>query len=123
MRSGALYEPLKIAVVKRWGLRLHGQQVLGAGMMALLLFLICVRLGIMLWASLNPSWIFDGKLDITLANYADLLSEPLLFHALLNTFVYGLIASVLGAVLGAVFAWLLERTDLPFNGRVGLVHG
>jgi iron(III) transport system permease protein len=121
MRSGVLDGISRRAIFPRWALGLDGQQALAAGVMTLLLFLICVPLGIMLWASLNPSWIFEGKLDITLANYVDLLSEPVLFQSLLNTFVYGLIASVLGVVFGATFAWLLERTDLPFKGPIFLL--
>ncbi|MGH7848325.1 MAG: ABC transporter permease [Candidatus Binatia bacterium] len=107
--------PVRTAILERWAWRPDGQQILAAGVMALLVFLICGPLAIMLWASVNPSWLFDANIEITLANYLDLLRDPLLFQALRNTFAYGLIASVLGVALGAVFAWLLERTDLPYK--------
>jgi len=119
MKSSTFYGPLRLAIRERP--RLDAPQVFAAGIMTLLVFLICAPLAIMLWASVNPTWLFDGKTEVTVANYAELLSEPLLFQALLNTFVYGLIASILGVVLGATFAWLLERTDLPFKTVIFLL--
>lgn len=118
MTSGALNKPLKLAIVDRWGFRMESQHVLFLGIMAFLLFVVCAPIGIMLWASLNPGWIFDGKLEITLTNYVSLLRDPFLLEAFKNTLAYGLIASVMGVALGAVFAWLLERTDLPFKAPI-----
>jgi iron(III) transport system permease protein len=113
-----VFEPVRPGLLERWNWCPEGQQILAAGVVTLLVFLICGPLAIMLWASVNPSWLFDGNIEITFANYLDLLKEPLLFQALQNTFAYGLIASVLGVGLGAVFAWLLERTDLPFKAPI-----
>jgi iron(III) transport system permease protein len=51
--------------------------------------------------------------SLTLANYVAVYTSRLTYPALLNTVVYAGVVSVIGVVLATLFAWLIERTDMP----------
>ena len=72
----------------------------------LLLFLNSIRTG--------PPSFLGGPW--TLRNYAVLFSSPFFYTALVNTVVISVISTLGGLALAVVFAWLIERTDLPFRG-------
>lgn len=72
----------------------------------LLLFLNSIRTG--------PPSFLGGPW--TLRNYAVLFSSPFFYTALVNTVVISVISTLGGLALAIVFAWLIERTDLPFRG-------
>lgn len=50
---------------------------------------------------------------LTLANYQAAYSSPHTYPALMNTILYAGAASLLSLTLATVFAWLIERTDMP----------
>jgi iron(III) transport system permease protein len=52
----------------------------------------------------------------TLRNYYVLFSNPLFYTALVNTVVISVISTLGGLVVAVLFAWLIERTDMPFRG-------
>jgi ABC-type sugar transport system permease subunit len=52
----------------------------------------------------------------TLRNYQVLFSNPLFYSALLNTVVISVISTSGGLIVAVLFAWLIERTDMPFRG-------
>lgn len=52
----------------------------------------------------------------TLRNYSVLFSSPFFYTALANTVVISVISTVGGLALAILFAWLIERTDMPFRG-------
>ena len=51
--------------------------------------------------------------SLTLANYVAVYTSRLTYPALLNTVAYAGVVSVIGVVLATLFAWLIERTDMP----------
>jgi iron(III) transport system permease protein len=51
----------------------------------------------------------------TLRNYYVLFSNPFFYTALFNTVVISVISTVGGLVVAVLFAWLIERTDMPFR--------
>jgi iron(III) transport system permease protein len=51
----------------------------------------------------------------TLRNYYVLFSNPLFYTALVNTVVISVISTLGGLVIAVLFAWLIERTDMPFR--------
>lgn len=52
----------------------------------------------------------------TLRNYSVLFSSPFFYTALVNTVVISVISTLGGLALAILFAWLIERTDMPFRG-------
>ncbi|MDQ1628209.1 MAG: iron(III) transport system permease protein [Actinomycetota bacterium] len=53
--------------------------------------------------------------SLTLQNYRDAYGNPQTGPALLNTVIYAVAVSVVSLTLATLFAWLLERTDMPFR--------
>lgn len=51
----------------------------------------------------------------TLSNYAEAFGDPLLPGALFNTIVIALIGTAITIAIAVLFAWLIERTDMPFR--------
>lgn len=51
----------------------------------------------------------------TLQNYVDAYGNPQTMPALVNTLIYAVVVSVISLALAATFAWLVERTDMPFR--------
>lgn len=54
--------------------------------------------------------------ELTLGNYATILSNSLTVPALVNTLIYAGVVSLAGLSIAALFAWLIERTDMPGRG-------
>jgi iron(III) transport system permease protein len=52
----------------------------------------------------------------TLRNFAVAFSSEFFFRSLLNTFIVSSGATAAAVGLAIVFAWLIERTDMPFRG-------
>jgi iron(III) transport system permease protein len=71
----------------------------------LLLFLNSIRTG--------PPSVLTGPW--TLRNYYVLFSNALFYTALINTVVISVISTLGGLVVAVLFAWLIERTDMPFR--------
>lgn len=53
--------------------------------------------------------------SLTLQNYKDAYGNPATLPALRNTILYAVIVTVVSLLLATIFAWLLERTDMPFR--------
>src|SRR2546426_2973937 len=51
----------------------------------------------------------------TLRNYYVLFSNPFFHTALVNTVIISVISTLGGLVVAVLFAWLIERTDMPFR--------
>jgi iron(III) transport system permease protein len=51
--------------------------------------------------------------NFTLQNYRDAYGNPQTAPALWNTILYAVVVSVVSLALATLFAWLLERTDMP----------
>ncbi len=53
--------------------------------------------------------------DFTLQNYRDAYGNARTLPALKNTVIYAVVVSVVSLAMATLFAWLLERTDMPFR--------
>ena len=53
--------------------------------------------------------------NFTLDNYVNAYGNPQTLPALVNTLIYAVVVSVISLALAALFAWLVERTDMPFR--------
>lgn len=59
---------------------------------------------------------FEPQARWTLANFATWFRDPTLYAAVLpQTIVYTLTAVSIALALGVLFAWLIERSDMPFG--------
>src|SRR5690349_12987456 len=72
-------------------------------------FLLSVYFSVSAFTIYNPSWEFVG-----LANFGDLVQDPVFQKTLINTFVLTFGSQILGLILGKFGALLLMR---PFPGR------
>jgi iron(III) transport system permease protein len=70
-----------------------------------LLFLNSLRVG--------PPSFFGGEL--TLRNYATAFTHEHFFGALTNTAIFSVVATLGSLTTAVVFAWLIERSDMPFR--------
>lgn len=53
--------------------------------------------------------------SLTLQNYRDAYGNPQTLPALRNTIIYAVVVSLVSLVLATLFAWLVERTDMPYR--------
>jgi len=68
--------------------------------------------------SLRPPDALPLDPGVSLDNFAAIFSSPRMVLVLANTAVYGVGALVLALTLGAIIAFLVERTDLPFRSAI-----
>ncbi len=57
----------------------------------------------------------------TLRNYVAAFQNPFFLQALFNTTVFSVIATIGGLTTAALFAWLVERSDMPLRGAAWVV--
>ncbi len=91
--------------------------------------------GVLIWLVVGPVTMLvltsfretEGRLPIspgvewTLDNYLTVLTNPSTYTVLWNTFLFAGGALVVSFALSITFAWLIERTDLPFRGLLFVV--
>ena len=112
-------EPVVATPASRFRFIMDRRDVLGSVLVApavlyvLLLvglpFLLAMYYSVSAYSIYNPSWRFVG-----LANFAQILRNPVFLHTLGNTFLFTFGSQALGLVLGKFGAFLLLR---PFPGR------
>jgi iron(III) transport system permease protein len=64
---------------------------------------------------------FEAGVPWTLDNYIRVLTSPGTYSVLLNTFLFAFGALAVSFGLSITFAWLIERTDLPFRNLLFVV--
>jgi len=85
---------------------------LAIGISAALLWVVGVPLlSVITFSFRDGTPIAPGQ--FTLQNYRDAYLNPLTGPALLNTVAYAVVVSVVSLVMATLFAWLVERTDMP----------
>ena len=78
----------------------------------LLLWVVAAPIVMLLLSSVREgNFITPGAL--TLNNYKTVYLSPLTYPALVNTMIYAVVVSAISLALATVFAWLVERTDMP----------
>ncbi len=68
--------------------------------------------------SLRPPSALPLDPGISLENFATIFSSPRMFKVLVNTAIYGAGALSLSLTVGAIIAFLVERTDIPFRSAI-----
>ena len=80
--------------------------------------LLGAPLAVLFITSLRPPDALPLDPGVSLDNFAAIFSSPRMVLVLANTAVYGVGALVLALTLGAIIAFLVERTDLPFRSAI-----
>jgi iron(III) transport system permease protein len=91
------------------------ERLIVGGVSALVLCLVVVPLGMLLFSSVRSTadaLPFEAT-TFTLDNYEKVFLDGRTYELLFNTFSFGLGAVLFGLVIATVFAWLLERTNVP----------
>jgi iron(III) transport system permease protein len=84
-------------------------------LVAVLCYLTLVPLVSLLWSSFHPGWEFGDVTSFTFASYSKVFGHEKFFEMVWNTTIYGLGGTFLAVGLGTIFAWLVERTNMPFR--------
>ena len=82
------------------------------------LLLLGAPLVVLFLTSLRPPSALPLDPGISLDNFATIFSSPRMLTVLVNTAIYGAGALVLSLTLGAIIAFLVERTDIPFRSTI-----
>lgn len=80
-----------------------------AGVAALSILLL---LGMIIWMSLRTG-VPGQASDYSLRNYAAILADPYTYKVMWTTLYFSAVTIAVAVPLGFVFAWLVERTDMP----------
>ena len=113
MTEGILTDRSPIGLTGRYLDRARGNWAVIIAVVVLVLFVV-VPLTLLFITSLKEG--SPGHLGAwTLSNYRGAFSTPLVFQAFANTMAVAAVGTLLSLVLAGVFAWLVERTDMPFR--------
>jgi iron(III) transport system permease protein len=99
-----------------WPIRRVGRALknnsLSLGITALLLWVVAAPIVMLVISSLREgNFITPGA--FTLGNYRTVYLTALTYPALLNTLIYAVAVSAISLSMATLFAWLVERTDMP----------
>lgn len=92
------------------------QQPLQLGCVLLVGLLALVPLLYLLWQSVHTVQGVSGPAQATLENYREVLSSPDTGRLLGHSLVFATGTALFAFVLGALLAWVNERTNTPFKG-------
>jgi iron(III) transport system permease protein len=84
------------------------------GIAALSALTILGLLVMVVWMSLK-SGVPGQPSSYTLNNYYDLLTDPYNYRVMLTTLIFSAITIAVSVPLGFLFAWFVERTDIPYK--------
>jgi iron(III) transport system permease protein len=88
------------------------RHALALGISAVLLWVVAAPIIMLVLSSLREgNFISPGA--FTLGNYKTVYLTSLTYPALLNTLIYAVAVSAISLTMATVFAWLVERTDMP----------
>ena len=76
------------------------------------IYLVVIPLVFLLWTSFRSGQI-GMPAELTLANYVRAYANPATYELMFNTLVFALGSAAIALLLGIIFAWLVERTNLP----------
>jgi iron(III) transport system permease protein len=94
---------------------LSGRAVCYVVVFLMTLALVVAPLVMLLLTSLNLGPIAEPGLGPPWLNYATAWTSSTTYATLANTFVFALGATSVAVVLGVFFAFMVERTDMPFR--------
>lgn len=78
------------------------------------IYLVVIPLVFLIWTSFRAGQI-GMPAELTFSNYARAYANPTTFELMHNTLVFAFGSAAIALFLGIIFAWLVERTNLPFK--------
>ena len=78
------------------------------------IYLVVIPLVFLIWTSFRAGQI-GMPAELTFSNYARAYANPTTYELMHNTLVFAFGSAAIALVLGIIFAWLVERTNLPFK--------
>lgn len=106
-----------VAAGRRSGGGIDQQKLVLVLLLAVVGVLVLGPVLVLIRASFAPAELMPLEtLDVTLLNYAQLLSSPRTLTLIWNTAVYALSSMAIGVAIATAIAWCTERTDMP--GRI-----
>ena len=103
-------------------LRIRGIHVVVGAVLIILVYLVVVPLVLLVLSGFKETgFIFDA--GFTLRHFIEIYGDPRTYELILNTLVFAAGSTLISLCLGVMFAWLTERTDLPFKTatRISLI--
>ena len=103
-------------------LRIRGIHVVVGAVLIILVYLVVVPLVLLVLSGFKETgFIFDA--GFTLRHFIEIYGDPRTYELILNTLVFAAGSTLVSLCLGVMFAWLTERTDLPFKTatRISLI--
>jgi len=85
------------------------------------LVLILLPLLATVWISFTVG--IPGSGDHSLENYGRLISDPMGYQTIRNTFIFAVSSTIMALVIAAPLAWAVARTDLPLRNSVSFLLG
>ena len=110
------------AVATPPNLRIRGIHVAVGVVLVILAYLVVVPLLLLVLSGFKETgFIFDA--GFTLRHFIDIYVDARTYELILNTLVFAAGSTLVSLCLGVMFAWLTERTDLPFKTatRISLI--
>ena len=96
-----------------------GRRIMRASLVGLAVFVLFWLIVVPLFMVLMVSFRSGSPLELgpfTFANYALTYSYPLTYKTLLNSVLYAGVSVLIVMSVAVLFAWLVERTDMPCRG-------
>lgn len=108
---------VSVAAARRTGGRFDQQKLVLVLLLLAVSILVLGPVLVLIRASFAPAESMPLEtLDVTLLNYAQLLSSPRTLTMIWNTGVYALSSMAIGVAIATAIAWCTERTDM--SGRI-----
>src|SRR5215510_11700000 len=93
---------------------IDGSKVVLLGVAGVAALAIVGLLFTIIWMSLRTG-VPGQPSPYTLSNYTSLLADPYSYRVMVTTLIFSAVTIAVSVPLGFVFAWLIERTDLPYK--------
>ena len=93
---------------------LDGSKALIVALAGLTALAIVGLLLMILWMSLRTG-VPGQPSPLTLSNYTSLLGDPYTYRVMTTTLIFSAVTIAVAIPLGFLFAWFIERTDLPYK--------
>jgi iron(III) transport system permease protein len=75
---------------------------------------ILVLLAMIIWMSLRTG-VPGQPSALTLKNYSAILGDPYTYRIMWTTLIFSVVTIAVSVPLGFIFAWFVERTDMPYK--------
>ena len=112
--------PLKISGQVNWPLtniKIRESHILVAVILVLLVYLVFIPLVLIIISGFKETgFVFDE--GFTVRHYVDIYSDARTYSLIANTLVFAISSTFMAVTLGVIFAWLTERTNIPFKTSV-----